>query len=903
MGAGRVAGQHRGAASSAWLVAGLAAGPSRLRGARRAVAVGHLPRVSLRTRSSRFLDGRQLPGTVAARPVAGRSPATGAADARIVARARATDYRHATPRRRSPLTGVAGVPLNPEAADALPADARRRPGRPERRSPRSRATAASTTSAGIFLNELAARGRQRIGRPYTNAEIASGAADAAIDDVLRLNSIPGFSLHHTGDAVDLDGPRWLARRRSPAAPPTGGSPPTTTPTPRRTASCPSYPVGAVAIGPEPEPWEFTYVGVTADPVRRQRGARSPTGAPGGARSGQLDVVVASEGTQRHRRRLGRRRRRTRAADRGARVRRRPGGCGPAGRPYPARRRGGDGLRPAARVRGGDRPRPRAPRGVRVRAERRRRRAEHAASAAGGARAHQRAGRRPRRGRRGGQRRVRRRLGRRSRPAGGVARGARLRRRARRWRCCGPTAPAPTWRDATGLGANHGYRRRIAVPSGVHDVCAYAISPQPAEGNRLLGCRRVWSLGIDPAGDLDRVAGVAEAGRVEGWAVDGDLPGTPSTSTSTSTGSAPRWRGPTAAARRRRRLRRRPDHGLPGSWLGRPVRLRADARRLEHPPATRRPAPCAGRAVSGSVPAHGFTAVGAAGRPGEHTVCAYAISPEAGEGNVAARVPGRGGVVTVSVPMAPWHSAAGSARGCRPGGAPGLVAGDGGGGAHVERARCGRAGGCRRARRTSRAAPSTAHGPRGRWPGTPGWRGRPRGGDGRSRPARCRRSGTRPHGRRRRPRPRSRGRSRCRSAGSPSAVFWTLASVGEGAPTSHRWSTEKAAAVRRIAPTLNGFCTPSSSRPSLPSVRRRRSRWRRLSSVPPRLRGTTGPSSAVEDGRLIGPTPPAAGSRRARRGARWPSPRPPSTRRGSRRRGGAAPRATPWRRGRGGRANG
>ena len=109
----------------------------------------------------------------------------------------------------------------------------------------------------------------------------------------------------------------------------------------------------------------------------------------------------------------------------------------------------------------------------------------------------------------------------------------------------------------------------------------------------------------------------------------------------------------------------------------------------------------------------------------------------------------------------------------PGGATGLVAGDGGGGAHVERADAAELRDVGRARRRSRAAPSTGPGPRGRWRGTPGWRGRPRGAAGRSRPARCRRCGSPQPGPRPRPRPRSRDRSRCRSAGSraPSSGPW------------------------------------------------------------------------------------------------------------------------------------
>jgi LAS superfamily LD-carboxypeptidase LdcB len=204
-----------------------------------------------------LLDRASLPGTT---PPGGPPGITGdgPADARIVALAEGTHYRL----RRlsaSPHSSAAGVPLNTEAAAALV----------------QMAAAASGAGApfvavsghrsvddqrGIFLRELAARGRARIGRAYSNQEIASGAADAAINDVLRLNSIPGYSFHHTGNAVDLVAPggslggfassaayRWLSGANYANAKVFG--------------FVPSYPVGASAIGPDPEPWEFTYVGV------------------------------------------------------------------------------------------------------------------------------------------------------------------------------------------------------------------------------------------------------------------------------------------------------------------------------------------------------------------------------------------------------------------------------------------------------------------------------------------------------------------------------------------------------------------------------------------------------------------------------------------------------------------
>ena len=204
-----------------------------------------------------LLDRAELPGTIPPGPV----PAItgfGAADDRIVALARATDYRQ---RRQAavPLSGASGVPLNPEATDAMVRMA----------GAASAAGAPFTPVSGyrsvddqrrIFLSQLAQRGNSRIGRPYSVFEMANGSADGAINDVLRLNSIPGFSFHHSGNTADLVAPggglssfvfssayRWLSADNYANA--------------KSYGFLPSYPVGAGAIGPEPEPWEFTYVGL------------------------------------------------------------------------------------------------------------------------------------------------------------------------------------------------------------------------------------------------------------------------------------------------------------------------------------------------------------------------------------------------------------------------------------------------------------------------------------------------------------------------------------------------------------------------------------------------------------------------------------------------------------------
>ncbi len=465
-----------------------------------------------------LLDRAPLPGTT---PPGSPPQVTGdaGADARIVALARGTDYHQRPQTWVSPLSGAAGVPLNPEAADALVAMAAA-----------AGAQGAPFVAASgyrspddqrrIFLDELALRGRQRIGRTYTNGEIASGAADAAIVDVLRLNSIPGFSLHHTADAADLVAPggslaafsgtaayRWLSANNYANA--------------KAFGFLPSYPVGATAIGPDPEPWEFTYVG-----TRTIRCAANlvpiADGSPGHCPVGRLDVVVV-EGT------------RVTAVgwtadpdatatplevhvwidDKVLAVRagvNRPdvGAATPYGSLH--------GFEAGADLAPG-------PHAV----------CAHALNDVAGEQSTL--------------------LGctvvvvRTRAPVGNLDRvapsgtgltldgwtadpdrpdlplevhlyvdGRALAVRA--------DSARPDVGAATPFGPLHGYSAWIGLPAGAHTVCAFAISPQPTEGNPRLGCRSAVSLGTEPAGNLDRV--VAEPGgvRVEGWAVDAELPAQP-----------------------------------------------------------------------------------------------------------------------------------------------------------------------------------------------------------------------------------------------------------------------------------------------------------------------------------------------------------------------------------------
>lgn len=90
-------------------------------------------------------------------------------------------------------------------------------------------------------------------------DIASGDVDNRVDQILQYFSAPGYSRHHTGFTIDLgcNGGQlenfeasscysWISQNNYAIA--------------RGLGWLPSYPKGAKQQGPEPEPWEFVWVG-------------------------------------------------------------------------------------------------------------------------------------------------------------------------------------------------------------------------------------------------------------------------------------------------------------------------------------------------------------------------------------------------------------------------------------------------------------------------------------------------------------------------------------------------------------------------------------------------------------------------------------------------------------------
>lgn len=104
----------------------------------------------------------------------------------------------------------------------------------------------------LFVSRLQANGG-------SVAQIAAGQADDAIVRTLLMTAPPGFSRHHTGYTIDLicqDGSvsfeksscfTWMSANNYDKT--------------KRAGWVPSYPDGGVTQGPEPEPWEYVWVGL------------------------------------------------------------------------------------------------------------------------------------------------------------------------------------------------------------------------------------------------------------------------------------------------------------------------------------------------------------------------------------------------------------------------------------------------------------------------------------------------------------------------------------------------------------------------------------------------------------------------------------------------------------------
>jgi LAS superfamily LD-carboxypeptidase LdcB len=104
----------------------------------------------------------------------------------------------------------------------------------------------------LFLSKLSSSG-------VKTPQILAGSADEAVNKILITVSIPGYSKHHTGYVFDLfcagwafenfkdsSCHKWLSDNNYENA--------------KKFGFIPSYPIDADLQGPDPEAWEYVYVG-------------------------------------------------------------------------------------------------------------------------------------------------------------------------------------------------------------------------------------------------------------------------------------------------------------------------------------------------------------------------------------------------------------------------------------------------------------------------------------------------------------------------------------------------------------------------------------------------------------------------------------------------------------------
>ncbi len=114
-------------------------------------------------------------------------------------------------------------------------------------------------AAGLRISLTSAYRNYDYQRPLFLRKLASNYADDHVFECLKAVAIPGYSKHHTGYTVDLaEGQhtfvafagtvsyKWLSANNYENA--------------KRYGWIPSYPPDAEKQGPDPEPWEFVYVG-------------------------------------------------------------------------------------------------------------------------------------------------------------------------------------------------------------------------------------------------------------------------------------------------------------------------------------------------------------------------------------------------------------------------------------------------------------------------------------------------------------------------------------------------------------------------------------------------------------------------------------------------------------------
>ncbi len=117
------------------------------------------------------------------------------------------------------------------------------------------------TQKQLFWSRFQAHSISKNGVQYSFEDILTGKADKILDEVLQTTSVPSYSRHHSGYTIDIKddsvanfilfkdtrGYEWISANNYLNA--------------KRFGFIPSYPAGLTNMGPNPEEWEYVWVGV------------------------------------------------------------------------------------------------------------------------------------------------------------------------------------------------------------------------------------------------------------------------------------------------------------------------------------------------------------------------------------------------------------------------------------------------------------------------------------------------------------------------------------------------------------------------------------------------------------------------------------------------------------------
>lgn len=164
-------------------------------------------------------------------------------DARIRTIAESRGYKR-QPSPSRPLVSIGNQKLQPEAAAGWT----------------SLKTAASEAGFDIAIRSSYRTYSQQAW--LYNVKHAKGTSDAAINNTLKIVAAPGYSKHHTGYAIDITSVSHSRLQQFVNSPAYTWMAANNFANAKAHGWIPSYPDGSRPAGPNPEPWEFVWVGPT-----------------------------------------------------------------------------------------------------------------------------------------------------------------------------------------------------------------------------------------------------------------------------------------------------------------------------------------------------------------------------------------------------------------------------------------------------------------------------------------------------------------------------------------------------------------------------------------------------------------------------------------------------------------